>query len=77
MLEVIIYDEQGQETAKFSEDTDTDVDYVSLYNSETHGPPALVAPRPGQPEPRADVDDRVLYINTRFVSMFRVVRTSD
>jgi hypothetical protein len=77
MLEVRIYDALGKETARFSEDDDTDVDFVSLLNSETHGPPALVAPNPRQPEPRASEGDRVLYINTAFVPIFYIERTSN
>lgn len=52
------------------------VDYVSLYNPETHGKPALVAPgRPG--EPRSSIGERVLYINTARVPMFEIVRVED
>lgn len=76
MLEVTIYDATGRKTACFKEEDDTDVDYVSLVSNETYGPPALVAPNKGQP-PTAKVEDRVLYINTSLVPVFRIVRTSD
>lgn len=79
MLEVIIYDKLGKETARFAEENDTDIDYVSLVSNETYGPPALIAPARGREEARAAVDDRVLYIMTgeNGPAMFRVVRTSN
>jgi hypothetical protein len=50
-------------------------DYVSLVSGETYGPPALVAPARGSDTgPRAEVGDKVLYINTRFVPAFELTR---
>jgi hypothetical protein len=77
MLEVTIYDNDGRPKAKFSEDNDTDVDFVSLVSNETYGPPALVAPNRNGQGPRANVGDRVLYINTALVPIFQIERTSD
>jgi hypothetical protein len=54
------------------------VDFVSLVSGESYGPPALVAPAKGQTTgPRARVGQSVLYLNTRFVPMFEIERTSD
>lgn len=50
------------------------VDYVSLVSDETYGPPALVAPAKGEQRPRAQVGDRVLYLNTRFVPAWEIER---
>lgn len=79
MLEVTIYDAEGVQKAKFEEDNDTDVDFVSLVSNETYGPPALVAPNRNGQGPRAQAGDRVLYINTGpgGPAMFKIERTSD
>lgn len=58
------------------------VDFVSLVNNETYGPPALVAPqRPGasgeSSRPLAQVGEKVLYINTNIVPLFEIERASD
>lgn len=57
------------------------VDYVSLVNNETYGPPALVAPqqRGGNEtsRPLAQVGERVLYVNTNLVPLFEIERVSD
>jgi hypothetical protein len=53
------------------------VNYVSLYNGGTHGPPALVAPRRDEGRdvrPTAREGERVLYINTSIVPMFEIER---
>lgn len=51
------------------------VDYVSLVSAQTYGPPPLVAPARGSDSgPRAEVGDRVLYINTSFVPLFELTR---
>ena len=76
MLEVTIYDVAGRKTATFSQNDDTDFDYVSLVSNQTYGPPALVAPNKGQP-PTAKIEDRVLYINTSLVPLFSIERISD
>lgn len=72
MLEVTIYDARGQEQAKF--DGEDEFDFVSLVSPGTYGPPALVAPKGGEP-PLAQIEDRVLYINTGYVPMFSLERT--
>lgn len=74
MLEVTIYSLDGTEVATF--DGVDEVDYVSLVNNETYGPPALVAPSRGE-SPLAKIEDEVLYINTNLVPFFKIVRTSD
>lgn len=74
MLEVTIYSIDGREVAKFHDVNE--VDYVSLVNNETYGPPALVAPARGE-KPLAQVEDEVLYINTNLVPFFKIVRTSE
>lgn len=54
------------------------VDYVSLVNNQTYGPPALIAPSPrGGDLPRARLNQKVLYINTNLVPAFEIVRTAD
>lgn len=77
MLEVTLYDETGKVTGEFKEDNDTDVDYVSLVSPETYGPPALIAPNRQGQGPRAAVGERVLFINTRLVPVFKIERISD
>lgn len=74
MLEVKIYDAEGNEKATFEE-----IDFVSYVSGETYGPPALVAPSRERGEyvpPKAEVEDEVLYINTRFVPMWKLVRVT-
>jgi hypothetical protein len=56
---------------------DDEVDFVSLYNGGTHGPPALVAPgrESGVNVPtRATIGDTVMYINTALVPAFTAER---
>lgn len=56
------------------------VEYVSLYNGETHGPPALVAPGRVQGAavpPLARSGDSVFYINTALVPAFKIERLDD
>jgi hypothetical protein len=56
------------------------VDYVSLYNGGTHGPPALVAPgreRGENVQPTARPGDDVLYINTALIPAYKVHREDD
>lgn len=67
------------ETGKLQESGEEyEVDYVSLVNSETFGPPPLVAPSPDTSRaPRAAVGDRVLYINTDLVPAFLIERDDD
>lgn len=54
------------------------IDFVSLVNNETYGPPALVAPGRGpggtSTAPTARPGQRVLYINTNLVPIFEVER---
>lgn len=53
-----------------------DIQYVSLYNGGTHGPPAVIAPTKNGPDARARVGERVLFINTSFVPMFEIERVA-
>jgi hypothetical protein len=53
-----------------------EVDFVSLVNSDTYGPPPLVAPEKGQ-SPVARMDDMVLYINTDLVPAWIIERLDD
>jgi hypothetical protein len=76
MLDVTIYDMDGAAIATFLDDNDEGVDFVSLVNNETYGPPALVAPSRGE-GPVAQLEDEVLYINTNLVPMFKIVRVTD
>lgn len=78
MLEVTIY------TAESLDDEDVKplvldgVDFVSLINPGTHGPPALVAPnaKSGAP-PTARPGSTVLFINTALVPVFEIERGPD
>jgi hypothetical protein len=73
MLEVTVYSSINETDPVIYEG----VDYLSLVSDETYGPPALVAPAKGQPGgPKAQVGERVLYLNTKFIPMFEIVRVS-
>ena len=66
MLSVTIFTEKSlnDEAVPVTHDN---VNFVSLVNGGTHGPPALVAPtrKDGERQPAtAGAGDRVLYINT-------------
>jgi len=65
------------ESGKVVEGAEHEVDYVSLVNSDTFGPPPLVAPTRDRTEPRAADGDRVLYINTNLVPAFLIERDGD
>jgi hypothetical protein len=66
------------DTGKLSDSGEEyEVEYVSLVNSETFGPPPLVAPSNERQAPRASVGERVLYINTDLVPAFLIERDSD
>ena len=76
-LRVTLYDNTlmpvGDDHGELSEE----VDFISLYNGGTHGPPALVAPgrESGQNVPtRATIGDTVMYINTALVPAFTAER---
>lgn len=73
MLEVTIYNSDGTVTEQFTDGDE--FDFVSLVSPGTYGPPALAAPKGGEP-PVAQVEDRVLYINTGYVPMFSIERTA-
>jgi hypothetical protein len=77
MLRVTVYALRGADDPKIDpEGTEyNEIDYVSLVNNETYGPPALVAPN--REATRASIGDRVLYINTALVPLFEIERTSD
>jgi hypothetical protein len=55
------------------------IDYVSYVAPTTYGPPALIAPARGKEDARAQVGDKVLYINTgrQGPPMWEIERTSD
>lgn len=72
MLEVTIYDATGAKQETFE-----DVDFVSIVNKDTYGAPPLIAPSKDNPRPLAQLNDRVLYINTQLVAMFEIERISD
>jgi hypothetical protein len=76
MLDVTIYDGDGVITNQFLFENDEAVDFVSLVNNETYGPPALVAPARGE-GPVAQLEDEVIYLNTNLVPMFKIVRVTD
>ena len=76
MLDVTIYSADGKPVAQFLDEDGEGVDFVSLVNNETYGPPALVAPSRGE-GPVAQLEDEVLYINTNLVPMFKIVRVTD
>jgi hypothetical protein len=73
MLEVTIYKEVNDDDPVVYDG----VDFLSLISDETYGPPALVAPKEGGRQPVARPGDKVLYINTKFVPMFEVMRMGD
>lgn len=73
-LEVTLFNGDGEPIAEFiGEDS---VEYVSLVSADTYGKPALVAPD-SSGGPRSTYNDRVLYINTRFVPFFEIVRVQN
>ncbi len=50
------------------------VDFVSLVNNQTYGPPALVAPAShGRDTKRAEPEEVVLYVNTNLMPAFKIV----
>lgn len=80
MLNVTVYPLLPHDADQSDKDNPTgtfydNIDFVSLVNNETYGPPALVAPsRDGA---RAGVGERVLYINTSLVPLFEIERVQD
>lgn len=77
MLEVELYTNKDGQLVSNGK---LEVDFVSLIDAGTHGPPALVAPgreRGSQVAPVARVEDRVLYINTAHVPAFTIERLHD
>lgn len=74
MLEVIIYDDHGREQRKFG--GEDEFDFVSAVSPGTYGPPALIAPKDGK-VPVAEIEDRVLYINTGFIPLYSIERTHE
>jgi hypothetical protein len=62
------------------DDQPYEVNYVSLFNAGTHGPPALVAPGREQGQnvaPRARPGESVLYINTGSIPAYKIERGED
>lgn len=79
MLEVTIYTQESLADEDVAPEQ-FDVDYVSIVNGGTHGPPPLVAPgrERGEAVPTvAKLGDEVLYINTALVPVFTIKRASD
>ena len=76
MLTVTLFNPNPQ-NGELEDGTEFEVDYVSLFNSETFGPPPLVAPGKDQRDPRAREGDKVLYINTNLVPAFSILREGD
>lgn len=77
MLDVTIYNLDGEVTHRYDVEEGEGVDYVSLVAPTTYGPPALVAPTRGRDEPRAIAGERVLYINTGLVPAWEIERVND
>jgi hypothetical protein len=73
MLEVTVYETINEDEPVIYED----IDYVSLVSDETYGPPALIAPNRGSDLARARIGQTVLYLNTHYIPMFSIRRTSD
>lgn len=67
----------AEKDGRYVETDEYEVDFVSLINSETFGPPPLVAPQGDRNAPRAQEGDRVLYINTDLVPAFVIERDED
>lgn len=81
MLDVALYNLDGDVIETFYDADDDAVDYVSLVSPETYGPPALVAPshnsgRAPTAIRRSGVGECVLYINTSLVPFWTIERTS-
>lgn len=68
VLTVTIHDGEGEETIF------DDISYVSLVSPETYGKPALIAP--SHDGKQAELGEKVLYINTRLVPYFEIVRNA-
>lgn len=73
-LRVTLYLGSGDEADTIE---DIDVDFVSLVNGSTYGPPPLIAPQPNREGSRAAPGDKVLYINTAVVPAFEIERMDD
>lgn len=77
MLSVTVYDTADGNVN--GEAYKLEVDYVSLVNGSTYGPPPLIAPtaRSGGPDVRAEIGEEVFYVNTSLVPAFKIERISD
>ena len=77
-LRITLYDHDLKPVSDAEDEVlEDDVDFVSLYNGGTHGPPALVAPgreSGAAVAARAKVGDTVMFINTSLVPAFTVER---
>ena len=72
MLTVTLYPDS--DSLVNDEGRELKVDFVSLVNNQTYGPPALVAPAPsGREHKRAEPGEEVLYINTNLMPAFKIV----
>jgi hypothetical protein len=79
MLDVTLYNIDGEVIQTFHDDDNESVDYVSLVSNETYGPPALIAPARGRDAqgPRARAGETVLYINTGVVPFWDITRLEE
>ena len=76
MLNVTLYPDA--ESIETNGGLTTEVEYVSLINSNTYGPPALVAPSSSPRDlHRAEPGETVLYINTNLVPAFTIQELED
>lgn len=71
VLEVTLYNADGTVAHEF--EGNASLDYVSFVNPGTHGKPPVIAPgKPG--DARAEIGDRVLFINTALVAGVLITR---
>lgn len=76
MLKVTLYPDA--ESITDDKGLEFEVDYVSLVNNQTYGPPALVAPSShGRDTKRAEPGQEVLYINTNLMPAFSIIEQED
>lgn len=69
--------ELDPERGGWVESAEYEVDYVSLVNNETFGPPPLIAPTKDRVAAKAEEGDKVLYINTNTTRAFTIVKEDD
>lgn len=77
MLNVTLY--ADTDAIVNDEGVEVECKYVSFVAPTTYGAPALVAPNPrdkDRTEPRAALDEDVLYINTGLIPAWKIRRTA-